>query len=139
MENINLSKMVKSIPEDWPIEKKIRKIYISVLDSFAYNGKYGSNESEEREIYAENITISSIDNLNTNKRIIGICRQISMVLSEAFNLAGIESFIVGESFERKAHVDVIIKVGDRYIGFNPYRDLARVQVGCETVRIWIGD
>ena len=111
--------------------EKARYIYLEIGKLFKYN-MYFYNILDRRfkeDIYTETIPIENIDD---NKKISVVCKQMCEILSGTLNLVGLNSEIAGYNLVSMEHTDVILKInGKRYI-LDLSKDIYRIQKGFKT-------
>lgn len=134
---ISINKILQYMPKNLTNIEKVRYIYLSIGDLFAYDRDY-MYLGREREIlaaYSENLTISSIEKRNYSNKIRAICTQIGAIESEAINKmnnVNIKARTVGYDEDLEGHVAVIVNIDGKNYYLDITLDLYKIQKGMKT-------
>ena len=134
---ISINKVLKDMPDNLTDIEKVRYIYLSIGDLFAYDRDY-MYLGREREIlaaYSETYTIDSIEEHNYSNKIRAVCTQMGAIESETINKmhnVNIKARTVGYDEDIEGHVAVIVNIDGKNYYLDITLDLYKIQKGMKT-------
>lgn len=134
---INIKQMIDNMPPNLSDIEKIRYIYISFGEMFAYNRDFiyeHLSDITSKEMYDERVNIDFNSEENNEEKIKVTCKQIADSCIQTMNKLFTENVaeLIGYKEGYKHHVAILVTLKNKHYFMDLHNDLYRIQKGMKT-------